>query len=233
MDAIILAGGFGTRLQSVVSDVPKSMALVNGKPFLAYMFENLLLHGIQRVVLAVGYKHEVIRDHFQFAYKQLEIDYSVENEPLGTGGAIRLAFWKISGDRALVLNGDSMFRVNYRQMYDQHIKKCAEVTIAVLKTQDAGRYGTIIMNRSNLITGFKEKSPTVRSGLINGGVYYVEKQFIMNSRFRGKFSLEKDCFETLVEESRFYGFRENSYFLDIGIPSDYNKAQNDFVKFSD
>jgi D-glycero-alpha-D-manno-heptose 1-phosphate guanylyltransferase len=233
MEAIILAGGLGTRLQSVVSDVPKSMALINNRPFLEYMLDYLIHSGIQRVVLAVGYKHEAISSHFGDRYKQLEISYSVENEPLGTGGAVRLAFWKITGDRALILNGDSMFRVDFRLMYERHIKKTADITIAMLKTDQAERFGTILVNKNNRITAFQEKNGEVKAGLINGGVYYIEKKFLMNPMFRGKFSLEKECFEPLVQRSRFFGYRSNAYFIDIGIPSDYNKAQDDFRQFKD
>jgi D-glycero-alpha-D-manno-heptose 1-phosphate guanylyltransferase len=207
------------------------MALINGRPFLEYLFDYLLFQGVDKTVLAVGYKYEVILDHFSNKYKDMQIDYSIENEPLGTGGAIRLAMWKIKGERALVLNGDSMLRVDYREMYKQHMSKNASLTMAVLKVGNANRYGAVEMNRTGRITGFMEKQEEKKAGYINGGVYFIEKQYLMNPDFRGRFSMEKDCFERFHLESQFFGYRTDGYFIDIGIPSDYKRAQDEFSGF--
>ncbi|MEI7897663.1 MAG: nucleotidyltransferase family protein [bacterium] len=233
MEAIVLAGGFGTRLQKVVSDVPKSMALINQRPFLEYLFDYLISQGVEKAVLSVGYKHEIITGHFGDKYKTLELEYAVEAEPLGTGGGIRLAMWKIDGLRALVMNGDSLFRLNYRDLMDFHLRKKADATLALRKLDDTGRYGRVSMNRVRRISGFEEKGISLGEGYINGGVYVAEKHFLMEPEFRGRFSMEKDCFERYYPELKFYGFPADSYFLDIGIPEDYLKAQHEFASFED
>jgi D-glycero-alpha-D-manno-heptose 1-phosphate guanylyltransferase len=233
VEAIVLAGGFGTRLQKLVSDVPKSMACINHRPFLEYLFDYLISQGVKKVVLSVGYKHDIISDHFKDQYKSLAIGYSVETEPLGTGGGVRLAFWKIVGPRALVMNGDSLFRADYRAMLEFHLKKKANATLALRKLDDTSRYGRVSLNRARRITGFEEKGSYAGSGYINGGVYIIEKLFLMEPEFRGRFSLEKDCFEPLCPYSRLFGFPSDGYFLDIGIPEDYLKAQHEFAAFKD
>lgn len=232
LEAIVLAGGFGTRLQGVVSDVPKSMALVNNRPFLEYLFDYLISQGIHKVVLSVGYKHEAIINHFDDHYRSIGIDYAIETEPLGTGGGIRNALWKIEGKQAFAMNGDTIFKVDYRAMLDFHLKKKADATLALFKTKETARFGLVNLDRTRRITGFIEKSAMAPpQGLINGGVYIIEKIFLMEPEFRGRFSIEKDCFEKYMEDSRFYGFVSNGYFHDIGIPDDYKKAQDDFAAF--
>jgi D-glycero-alpha-D-manno-heptose 1-phosphate guanylyltransferase len=233
VEAIVLAGGFGTRLQKVVSDVPKSMALINQRPFLEYLFDNLISQGITKVVLSVGYRYEVISGHFRDQYRSLAIQYSVENEPLGTGGGIRLAMWKIEGLRALVMNGDSLFNFDYHSLEEFHLKKKADATVALRKLGNTSRYGRVTVNRSRRITGFEEKGKTAGAGFINGGVYIIEKYFLMEPEFRGRFSIENDCFARLYPDSKLYGFPAEGYFLDIGIPEDYLKAQHEFAAFKD
>lgn len=231
MEAIVLAGGFGTRLQPVVGDRPKPMALVRGRPFLEYLFDHLLLHGVARTVLSVGYRHEAIMDHFGNRYREMEIDYSVETEPLGTGGGIRLAMWKVSGLHALVLNGDSLLRADYREMMEFHLKKKADATLALRRLPDTARYGRVTLDRTRRIKGFVEKGSESGPGLINAGVYIICKYLLMEPDFRGKFSIEKDCFGRLYNEVRLYGWPAGGYFLDIGIPEDYEKAQDEFAEF--
>ena len=233
MEAIILAGGFGTRLQPMVSDVPKSMAPVCNRPFLEYLFDYLIEQGVKRAVLSVGYKHEVIVGHFGKGYKTLELDYAVETEPLGTGGGIRLAFWKVHGSRALVLNGDSLFRVDYAAMMEFHLQKKADATLALRKLHETGRYGKVSLNRGRRITGFAEKEEQAGPGYINGGVYIVEKLLLMEPELRGRFSIEKDFFGQYYPNMRMFGFPSDGYFLDIGIPEDFNKAQHEFEGFKD
>jgi D-glycero-alpha-D-manno-heptose 1-phosphate guanylyltransferase len=233
LEAIILAGGFGTRLQPVVTDIPKSMAPVNGRPFLEFLLDYLIASGICDVVLSVGHLRDVIMNHFGVSYKSLRISYAVEEEPLGTGGGIRLALWKIAGQQAVVLNGDSFFRVDLRNMITQHQEKKAHATIALRRLTDTGRYGRVMMNRSRKITEFTEKGGIPGKGYINGGVYILEKAFLMEPDFRGAFSIEKDCFQVRYPELRMFGFPSSGYFIDIGIPSDYKKAQDEFQQFTD
>jgi D-glycero-alpha-D-manno-heptose 1-phosphate guanylyltransferase len=232
LEAIVLAGGFGTRLQGIVKDVPKSMALVNKRPFLEYLFDYLIAQGISRAVLSVGYTHEIIVNHFDGHYKSLNIDYAIETEPLGTGGGIRNALWKIEGKQAFAMNGDTIFKIDYQRMLDFHLKKKADATLALFKTKDTARFGLVNVDRTRRIKGFTEKSATAPpQGLINGGVYLIEKLFLMEPEFRGRFSIEKDCFERYSGHLRFYGFVSDGYFHDIGVPDDYQKAQDDFAAF--
>ncbi len=233
LEAIILAGGLGTRLQKAVSDVPKSMAMINHRPFLEYLMDYLISQGIEKVVLSVGYKREYIINHFHDQYKSLAVSYAMEEEPLGTGGGIRLAFWKVEAQRAFVMNGDSLFRLDYRQMLADHFKNKAVATLAMRKLPNTGRYGRVTLNRNKRITGFVEKDVQAGPGYINGGVYILEKAFLMEPEFRGKFSIEKDYFERYYREVRMFGFPSAGYFLDIGIPEDYKKAQHDFTGFED
>jgi D-glycero-alpha-D-manno-heptose 1-phosphate guanylyltransferase len=233
VEAIILAGGFGTRLHKVVSDVPKSMAPINKRPFLEYLLDYLIVQGVTKAVLSVGYKHEIITSHFKTNYRSLEIDYAVETEPLGTGGGIRLAFWKTREPRALVLNGDSLFKVDLNAMMDYHLKKKSDATLALRKLDDTGRYGRVSLNRNRRITGFAEKAEQAGPGYISGGVYIIEKLLLMEPEFRGRFSIEKDFFERYCSMEKMYGFPSEGYFLDIGIPTDYKQAQHDFAGFKD
>ena len=233
MEAIILAGGFGTRLQKVVNDLPKSMAQINGRPFLEYLLDFLKAGGVTHVVLSVGYKWEAIMDHFGAMYREVLIDYAVEEEPLGTGGGIRLALWKINGIRALAMNGDSLFRVNLDRMMEAHLGKKADITVALRELRETGRYGRVTLNKSSRIVGFSEKQQNAGKGYINGGLYIIEKTFLLEPEFRGRFSIEKDCFEQHYATSMMYGFPSRGYFLDIGIPETFKQAQDEFKRFND
>ena len=233
MEAIVLAGGFGTRLQKEVNEVPKSMALINNRPFLEYLLDYLIVQGIKRVVLSVGYKREIIMGHFKSRYRTLEVEFAIEEEPLGTGGGIRLSFWRVKGERAVVLNGDSIFRTELKKLEQAHLAKKADVTLSLRKMANTGRYGRVTFNRQHRITGFEEKNEEAGPGLINAGVYVMEKSLLMKPHFRGRFSIERDCFERFYSTTRMFGFPAEGYFLDIGIPEDYHKAQHEFKGFKD
>jgi D-glycero-alpha-D-manno-heptose 1-phosphate guanylyltransferase len=226
-ECVILVGGQGTRLRSVVSDIPKPMADINGKPFLAYLLHFLHLQGCSHCVLSVGYKHEIIENYFGNQYLNLKIDYAVEKEPLGTGGGIKNSLDFISQDDFFLLNGDSFFDVNLSKLSEFHYSKAALATLAVKEMHNVDRYGTLTIENSKIIS-FNEKQPIER-GFINAGVYVVSKQLFENRYIsQAKFSFEKDILETNVHSSPFYAFESDGYFIDIGIPEDYSKAQMDF-----
>jgi D-glycero-alpha-D-manno-heptose 1-phosphate guanylyltransferase len=233
LEAIILAGGFGTRLQKVVSDVPKSMAMINDKPFLEYLLNFLTGQGIGKVILSVGYKQEMIREHFKDRFKQLSISYAIEDDPLGTGGGILNAFDQVEGDLAFAMNGDSMFRIDLPAMQHLHETSGADITMALRFLEDTSRFGTVQVNADKRVTGFTEKDPDSEAGYINGGIYLITRKFFSLHSFGKKFSIEKDCFEKCYKESRIYGYPAKGYFLDIGIPEDYMTAQDDFKRFDD
>ncbi|MCX6246985.1 MAG: nucleotidyltransferase family protein [Bacteroidetes bacterium] len=233
MEAIVLAGGFGTRLQKVVNDLPKSMALINDKPFLEYLLNFLTGQGIQKVILSVGYKREMIREHFKDHFKHLAISYAIEEEPLGTGGGILNAMEQVEGDSVFAMNGDSMFRIDLPAMKHLHESSAADLTMALRYLEDTSRFGTVQIDEEKRVTGFFEKDPDSEPGYINGGIYLINKKFLDSDVFGKKFSIEKDCFETCYKDSRIVGYPAKGYFLDIGIPEDYMTAQDDFKKFDD
>jgi len=233
LEAIILAGGFGTRLQKVVNDLPKSMAMVNDKPFLEYLLNFLTGQGIEKVILSVGYKREMIQDHFHNRYKNIGIAYAVEDEPLGTGGGILNAMEQVDGESVFTMNGDSMFRIDLNAMLLLHSNAGADLTMALRYLEDTSRFGTVRIDDDKRVTGFFEKDPDSEPGYINGGIYLINKKFMTTSGFGKKFSIEKDYFEKRYMESKIYGYPAKGYFLDIGIPEDYMTAQDDFKRFDD
>jgi D-glycero-alpha-D-manno-heptose 1-phosphate guanylyltransferase len=228
-EAIILAGGFGTRLRSVITDLPKPMAPVNGKPFLHYLFLYLKHYNIQKVILSVGYLAEKVETEFGKNYLGIEVDYAYEKEALGTGGGIRLAMEKCSGAHVMVLNGDTFFDVKLDEFFETHLGGSSDATLALRKVEDASRYGTIELD-GNRIVAFKEKSNVVKgSALINGGVYLLRKKtFLGNTEAEKVFSIENDFFAKLADKLWLQAFPCDGYFIDIGIPEDYERAQSEF-----
>jgi D-glycero-alpha-D-manno-heptose 1-phosphate guanylyltransferase len=229
--AIILAGGFGTRLQSVIQDVPKPMAPVNGLPFLNYQLRYLHFYGIKNIIFSVGYLREKIQDYYKNEFDGMKVQYAIETEPLGTGGGIRLAMERCNENHALVLNGDSFFDINLHDYHKAFISEKAKHAIAIRHVSDAARYGTIETKNKQIIS-FKEKNGINIPGKINGGVYILNKpHFMEHTPENSAFSIEKDFFEKQIHTCFIAGFEFNSYFLDIGIPEDYQKAQHDFKGF--
>lgn len=231
-EAIILAGGFGTRLQAVVSDVPKPMAPINNEPFLNYVFDYLLHYKIEHVVLSTGYLADKISEHYKNEFQGIKISYTKEETPLGTGGGIRLAMTKCYTSDVLVLNGDSFFDVNIIDHFNNHISKQSDCSLALRKVDNAARYGTILLGTGNAVEAFKEKDNIEQAGLINGGVYILNRKLYLSKTNEAvPFSIEKDFYESRINELHIFGFEYDGYFIDIGIPEDYNKAQNDFKGF--
>ncbi len=227
MKAIILAGGLGTRLRSVVHDIPKSMADINGRPFLEYQVDGLITQGIEELILSVGYKSEVIMDHFGDLYKHTPIRYVMEEEPLGTGGAIMKSLDTVNDDTIYVFNGDSIFIVSLKEMMDQHLKSASDATLALKPMKDFFRYGQVIIDKESKVVDFLEKQPC-SEGLINGGIYLINVPKLKSIPFPEKFSIERDYFEKHLNKHHINGHLSDGYFLDIGIPTDYEKAQKEF-----
>lgn len=230
-EAIILAGGLGTRLSSVVSDLPKCMAPINGRPFLNYQLDYLYVFGIERVILSVGHLHEKIIKHYGDQYNNIKLDYAIEKEPLGTGGGLKLAMKMAEGPLVYVLNGDTFYHIDYKKFLDIHRGKEAKLSIVLRELDDVMRYGSIERDDSRRITGFWEKSKKSGKGFINGGVYIINKRFFESQNLPDKFSLEKDFFEKVYKNEKIYGILCRQYFIDIGVPEDYEKAQDEFKDF--
>lgn len=217
MEAIILCGGLGTRLRAVVKDVPKPMAPVGGKPFLEFIFEFLKKQGVKSVILAVSYKYEVIQEYFKDSFLGIKIRYSIEKEPLGTGGAIKQALELCEGREVFVLNGDSIFEISLKKLR----LKGAKICLALKKMVDFQRYGAVKVDESGEIAEFKEKS-FCKEGLINGGIYLLSKDIFEGFSFLGHFSFEEFLstnFKALKARAELF----EDYFIDIGIPQDYEK----------
>jgi D-glycero-alpha-D-manno-heptose 1-phosphate guanylyltransferase len=228
-EAIILAGGLGTRLREAVPDLPKCMAGVAGKPFISYVIDALRMQGVERFIFSLGYKAEVIESYLQQHYPTLDYATAIENEPLGTGGAIRLSLQQAKGSTVIIANGDTLFRINARKLEDFHRSKNSECTLALKPMKDFDRYGVVDIDEEGRITSLREKQ-FYSEGLINGGIYVVEKDKFLARSFPEKFSFEKDYLEAFYRQGQFYGLEQDGYFIDIGIPTDYAKAQEDLQK---
>ena len=222
MEAIILAGGFGTRLSTVVSDVPKPMAPIKGRPFLEYLLDDLNEKGINRIILAVGYKKEIIKSHFKEKYKNIDIVYSDEDIPLGTGGAIKKALTLTKDEDIFIINGDTFFDVDLKEMYQFHKKNSSKLTLAIKDMEKFDRYGSLILEGYKIIK-FEEKK-YIDKGYINGGIYLIKKE-LLNKEKKESFSFEKDILENEMLKIEKYGYKSKGYFIDIGIPEDYYKFQ--------
>lgn len=228
-EAIILAGGFGTRLKEAVPDLPKCMAPVNGRPFIFYVINYLRSQGIEKFIFALGYKHNVIEKYLNDQFSTLNFQYSIEKEPLGTGGAILAACYKCTEENVLVLNGDTLFKVSVASATTFHISKNAHCSLVLKTMNDFDRYGTIVLNDDSSIRSFHEKQFNSK-GLINGGVYILRIQKFLDEELPLKFSFEKDYLENFVGLRRFFGIVQDSYFIDIGIPEDYHRVQTELMQ---
>jgi D-glycero-alpha-D-manno-heptose 1-phosphate guanylyltransferase len=224
MEAIVLAGGLGTRLRSVVPDLPKCMAPINGTPFLSYLIDHLILQGITHFVFALGYKSNEFIHFLEAKLPNNNFGIVVEDEPLGTGGAIKLAISKTTNKDIIALNGDSLFKANLNELMQFHLEKKSSCTLALKPMQQFERYGSVEINDHATITSFKEKQ-LIESGLINGGIYAINVLSFLAKSLPNKFSMEKDYLEKFAAEGKFFGHVQEAYFIDIGIPEDFNRAQ--------
>ena len=226
-EAIILAGGLGTRLREAVPDLPKCMATVAGRPFLFYVINQLRSQGIEKFIFSLGYKNEIIESYLQEHFSTLAYQCVIEKEPLGTGGAIQLACTVATEKNVVVVNGDTMFKANLHQPVHFHIAEMAECTVLLKPMQNIERYGVVETNEQHLITAFKEKQHYDKA-TINAGVYILDIGKFLDEEFTEKFSFEKDYLEKYFDSRRIYGLAQDAYFIDIGIPEDYLRAQEEF-----
>lgn len=227
-EAIILAGGLGTRLRSVVSDLPKCMAPVAGKPFLYHVIEYFREQGIEKFIFSLGYKHEMIEDWLHAEYPNLSRQIVLETEPMGTGGAILLAVRVATEKNVLILNGDTLFSIDLMKLAAYHEKCSADCTLSLKHMTDFDRYGAVELNIDHSVSSFREKQ-RYDSGLINGGVYALNAGQFLKEELPVKFSFEKDYLERFYTQRRIFGLVQDRYFIDIGIPEDYKRAQKEFT----
>jgi D-glycero-alpha-D-manno-heptose 1-phosphate guanylyltransferase len=226
--AIILAGGLGTRLRSAVPDLPKCMAPVAGKPFIFHVISYYQNQGIEKFIFSLGYKHEIIEEYLANNLTDLDYKVSIEEEPLGTGGAIYKACSPDVSEQVLILNGDTLFKVDLQSLFNFHISRNAECTLTLKPMKNTDRYGVVEIADHGQILSFKEKK-YYESSLINGGVYALNTVLFRNRIFPEVFSFEKEYLEKYFAESDMFGIVQDKYFIDIGIPDDYQKAQTELA----
>lgn len=224
-EAIILVGGLGTRLRGVVDDVPKPLAPVQGRPFLAWLLDQLAGQRVRRVVLAAGYKADMVRHAIGDQWRGMAIDYAVEEQPLGTGGAIANAIAGIRGDSTFVLNGDTYVRLVYGEFAASMEESGCALGMALATVEDVSRYGAVA-TAGGCVTTLSEKGAT-GAGFINAGVYWLRTQLMRSIDGAGRsFSFEQDVLRPEAEAGRVGAFMDTASFIDIGVPSDFARAQS-------
>lgn len=228
-EAIILAGGLGTRLRESVPDLPKCMAPVAGRPFLFHVINYLRSQGVEKFIFSLGYKHELIEDYLSTQFPTLSYQCVIEDEPLGTGGAILLACTKATEKNIVVTNGDTLFKIDLHKATMFHNHNNAECTLLLKPMNRFDRYGVVELDEEQLVNSFKEKQ-FYETGNINGGVYLLNKDKFLDEEFPAKFSFEKHYLEKFYPVRRIYGLIQDAYFIDIGIPEDYNRAQSELSR---
>ena len=225
-EAVILAGGLGTRLRSEVSDLPKCMAPVAGKPFVDHVILHLQNHGIEHIIFSLGFMAEVMIEHLMTAFgKEMQITMAVEDEPLGTGGAILYGAQFVEGEDYFALNGDSLFSMDPQRLQFTENEICI---VGLKPMRNFERYGTVDLDKENYIISFHEKK-AVAEGLINGGLYRIKKKAMEALVLPEKFSFEKDFLEVSCGQNALKGVIDDAYFIDIGIPEDFRKANIDLL----
>jgi NDP-sugar pyrophosphorylase family protein len=225
MQAVILAGGLGTRLKPLFKDLPKSMAPIGNRPFLEILLTQLKKQGIRDILLCLGYKGEIIKGHFGAGKKHgLRIDYSIEQTPLGTAGAIALAEPYLA-KTFFLLNGDSFLEINYNKLAEFHRKEEALVTLTAKYVYNTKRYGLLEINSSNRLVGFKEKQ-IATGGYINTGVYVMNKEILHYIPKNRTVSLEKNILPKLISAGEsIFVYKADAFFIDIGTPESYRDAE--------
>ncbi|HVZ26565.1 MAG TPA: nucleotidyltransferase family protein [Sediminibacterium sp.] len=227
-EAIILAGGLGTRLRSAVPELPKCMAPVNGRPFISYLIHYLQESGVQKLVFSLGYRAAYFYDYLSTTLPSGIYTIIQEEEPLGTGGAIQLALQKISGTSTIIVNGDSIFKADLPAQIASHLSTNADCTLALTYKEQADRYGLVVCDTTGRIQAFGEKK-TGTSGWINAGVYALKSAALLDAALPDKFSFETDFLQAKYQALSFYGCQQEGYFIDIGIPEDYQRAQQELT----
>lgn len=224
----ILAGGLGTRLRAVVSDRPKVLAMVRGKPFLAYLLDQLMEGGVRDVVLLTGYRGEQIRDVFGRRFRSIRLEYSQEETPLGTAGAIRLALPKIATDTVLMMNGDSYCAADMCRFQAFHRQHSADASLMLTHVPDTSRFGKVETGPDGRVLRFLEKQDAGGDGWINAGLYLLRRELIEEVPAGQAVSIEREMFPAWSRAGKLFGHPAGGSFLDIGTPESYVAAEEFF-----
>lgn len=243
IDVVILCGGFGTRLRSVVNDRPKVLAKIGNRTFIDILIDNIKIYGFKNIILCVGYLKDQIKNHFNNNYKDYNIRFSDENTPLGTGGALKNAMSLINSDPFMVMNGDSICKTNYQDFYNFHINKNAILSMVLTKSKMHQDFGNVILDQSQRIIKYQEKENinyikdemgNKDKYLINAGIYLMRKDIFSYMPNNDQFSLEYDFFPKLIDKNnsgdtinsinnKCFGFITECELIDIGTPERYKR----------
>jgi D-glycero-alpha-D-manno-heptose 1-phosphate guanylyltransferase len=227
IDVLILCGGLGTRIRSVISDRPKSLAPIGGKPFLDILLNELHEYGFQRIVFCIGYMKEKIIEHIDITEKN-DYSFSEEDIPLGTGGAVKNAKKHLKSDTLLIVNGDSYCKVDYNHLLKFHQRKAALMTMVLSQSNDTQGYGEVLIDDECGICSFHEKVDVQQSNLINAGIYVLNKKGLSLMSSKYPFSLEYDYFPEIITNNKCFGYVVKSKVIDIGTPERYQIANELF-----
>ncbi len=225
-ECIILAGGLGTRLRSAVPDLPKCMAEVAGEPFITHVINYLQTQGISKFIFSLGYMHEVVEEFVRKTFNRLDVSFSIEEDLLGTGGAIQLACNNTDDEDVLIINGDTLFKADINALFASHISHGSRCTLALKSMEHIERYGLVEIDEKGYVTSFKEKNYYAK-GFINGGVYVLHVPSFLKASLPEKFSFEKDYLEKYFAMHKMNGVIQDTYFIDIGIPEDFERANHE------
>jgi len=222
--AVILAGGLGKRLRPVITKKPKSLAEINGRPFLYYLLDQLNAKKINKVVISTGYMAEKIEKEIGLKYKSLNIVFCKESSPAGTGGGLKNTEKVINTDLCLIMNGDSYVEYDASNLFLYHNKLNSTMTMVTRESKDISRFGVVKTNQKSKIIDFVEKGAESGKGLINAGIYLIKKSLLKKIPTRIPYSLELDFFPSLIGKE-IYSFKTKGDFIDIGTPKSYEKAK--------
>jgi D-glycero-alpha-D-manno-heptose 1-phosphate guanylyltransferase len=228
-EIIILAGGLGTRLSSTHQG-PKCLAKIDDRPFLFFLINYYRGQGLQKFIFSLGYGHAEVEAYLQASFPDLDYEMIIEEEQLDTGGAIAVAMKAVQENTVLVVNGDTYFRISLSPMAGFHHMCGAECSIALKEIDNTERYGSVKLNTDYSVETFTEKG--IRdTGFINGGAYLLNKRLFLSHEFPVKFSFEKDYLQQYIKRARIFGVKQNGYFIDIGIPEDLERAQQEMPAY--
>jgi len=228
MEAVVLAGGFGTRLRQLVTEVPKPMAPIAGHPFLEILLSFLVNKNFKRIILSLGFEAEKIFSHFGNKYKGMDLVYEIESTPLGTGGAVRAALQHCYEDHTYIFNGDTFLDLEISQVEASWQEHCGTIIVA-REVPDTSRFGRLDIVNGRVI-GFKEKGLT-GPGVINAGCYVLPRYCLNDYDVGKQFSLEADFFAAFVMKENVNAFITHGHFIDIGVPEDYFRAQTELAPY--
>lgn len=224
--AIVLAGGFGTRLREVVADLPKPLAPVAGRPFLAWILDTMAGAGMRRIVLATGYMSEAVERFAGHRWEGVELAYSREDSPLGTGGAVRRAARQLDDGGTHIVNGDTFLRYDPAALEAATVAAGGDAGVALARVDDVSRYGAVDV-ADGRVHRFQEKGGA-GPGLVNAGCYYLSARALDGLPRKDAFSLEREVLEPMAASGGLVAFDDTSGFIDIGVPEDYHRAQGLF-----